>query len=130
MAKASPAVPAATFVQPTAGAPAPAPVSPAPEGGDPFAGTTFYAADAWTPPKPPVSPTVTAFMGGLLSQGSIVVVTEGWDPAKINTFIKQIKDAKHLVENRRIGVKSGGTAEGQTAIKVTLGKASELPASA
>lgn len=132
MAKAATrAVPAAQFTDPTTVPAAPAPAAPAPVSAapaapaapvDPFAGTTFYTADAWTPPKPPVSPTVVAFMQGLKANGSIVVVTDGWDQTKVNQFVKQVKDARHLVDNRRIGVKQGGTADGKSAIKVTLGK--------
>ena len=114
----------------TSTAQAPAPVSPAAPvalqatptpPADPYAGLTAYAADQWQAPPQEFSPTVLAFIETLKAQGRVAITVDGWAPGVASKFVKDLKAARGLFDNRRVGVKAG-TVGGKPALLISLSK--------
>lgn len=106
---------------PTVTAPAPVPAPPT----DPFAGLVVYAPTAFVKPDTPVSPHVLAFAQHLATNGSSVVVIEGWSDDKVKAFRKQLTrsaQCKAIVGGRRFLVRQGTTTDNKPALSISLSK--------
>lgn len=89
---------------------------------DPWGGLAAYAADAFAPPAPPVSPTILALVDQV-KLAPVVIVVEGWDKARLSKFTKAVKAQKSRVGERRFFIKAGTVeATGQAALRISLSK--------
>jgi hypothetical protein len=89
---------------------------------DEWGDLSAYTPDSWAPQPAQLSPTMTAWVGQLLTTSRLVVGTDGWSTDRLAEFMRTVKAAPGIVGERRVRFRAG-TVEGKPAMLVTLSQA-------